>query len=138
MHEGLDPEIHVIIGDGSFLMAPAELATALQHDLKATIIVLDNGGYGSIDALAGEASAGNRFAVPTDFAALASAFGCAGVRAETAGELARALAEARDSDTTTLIHCPTVDGEIPASGAFWDLGVPEPRRPRPPRQRRVV
>jgi 3D-(3,5/4)-trihydroxycyclohexane-1,2-dione acylhydrolase (decyclizing) len=138
MHEGPDPEIHVIIGDGSFLMAPAELATAVQHNLRATIIVLDNGGYGSIGALAGDTSAGNRFTVPTDFAALATAFGCTGVRAANAGELARALAEARDSDSTTLIHCPTVDGEIPASGAFWDLGVPEPRRQRAPRQRRVV
>jgi 3D-(3,5/4)-trihydroxycyclohexane-1,2-dione acylhydrolase (decyclizing) len=138
MHEGPDPEIHVIVGDGSLLMAPSELATAVQHELKATVIVLDNGGYRSIDSLAGEASVGNRFTVSTDFAALAASLGCEGVRAHDAGELARALAEARDCDTTTLIHCPTVDGEVPPSGAFWDLGVPEPRRTRAPRQRRVV
>jgi len=138
MHEGPDPEIHVIVGDGSFLMAPAELATATQFGLKATVILLDNLGYGSIDALAGDASAGNRFTVNTDFAALAASLGCTGVHAGTADELARALAEARAGDATTLIHCPTVDGEVPASGAFWDLGVPEPRRHRPPRQRRVV
>jgi TPP-dependent trihydroxycyclohexane-1,2-dione (THcHDO) dehydratase len=119
-------------------MAPAELATAAQHGLKSTIVVLDNGGYGSIDALAGDASVGNRFTVKTDFGALATSLGCRGVRAETAGELARALAEARDGDVTTLIHCLSIDGEIPASGAFWDLGVPEPRRRRPPRQRRVT
>jgi TPP-dependent trihydroxycyclohexane-1,2-dione (THcHDO) dehydratase len=119
-------------------MAPSELATAAEHHLKATIIVLDNQAFGSIDALAGEASVGNRFQTPVDFAALAASLGCTGVRAETADELARALAEARDRDTTTLIHCPTADGEIPASGAFWDLGEPEPRRQRPPRQRRVV
>jgi 3D-(3,5/4)-trihydroxycyclohexane-1,2-dione acylhydrolase (decyclizing) len=138
MHEGPDSEIHVIVGDGSLLMAPAELATAAEHNLKATIVVLDNGGYGSIDALAGDASVGNRFGVRTDFAALATSLGCRGVRAENAGELARALAEAREQDATTLIHCPTVDGEVPASGAFWDLGVPEPRRHRAPRQRRVT
>jgi 3D-(3,5/4)-trihydroxycyclohexane-1,2-dione acylhydrolase (decyclizing) len=138
MHEGPDAEVFAIVGDGSLLMAPAELATAAQHRLKVTIVVLDNAGYGSIDALAGEASVGNRFTVKTDFAALATSLGCRGVRAENAGELARALAEARDGDVTTLIHCPSIDGEVPASGAFWDLGVPEPRRHRPPRQRRVT
>jgi 3D-(3,5/4)-trihydroxycyclohexane-1,2-dione acylhydrolase (decyclizing) len=138
MHEGPDAEIHVIVGDGSLLMAPSELATAIEHRLKATIIVLDNGGFGSIDALAGEASVGNRFQTPIDFAALATSLGAEGVRATTADELARALAEARAQDATTLIHCPTVDGEVPDSGAFWDLGVPEPRRHRAPRQRRVV
>jgi len=99
--------------------------------------VLDNAGYGSIDALAGDVSVGNQFTVATDFAALATSLGCAGVRAENPDELARALAEAREQDASTLIHCPTVDGEVPASGAFWDLGVPEPRRHRATRQRRV-
>jgi TPP-dependent trihydroxycyclohexane-1,2-dione (THcHDO) dehydratase len=70
-------------------------------------------------------SVGNRFTSSPDFAALATSLGCTGVRAEDAGALARALAEARERDGTTLIHCPTVDGEVPASGAFWDLGVPE-------------
>jgi 3D-(3,5/4)-trihydroxycyclohexane-1,2-dione acylhydrolase (decyclizing) len=138
MHEGPDGEVFVIVGDGSFLMAPAELATAVQHNLKATIVVLDNAGYGSIDALAGDSSVGNRFTVTTDFAALATSLGGKGVRAEDADALARALAEAREQDATTLIHCPTVDGEVPASGAFWDLGVPEPRRHRAPRQRRIA
>jgi 3D-(3,5/4)-trihydroxycyclohexane-1,2-dione acylhydrolase (decyclizing) len=138
MHEGPAGEIHVILGDGSLLMAPAELATAAEHNLKATIVVLDNQAFGSIDALAGDASVGNRFQTSVDFAALATSLGCRGVRAEDADELARALAEAREQDATTLIHCPTVDGEVPASGAFWDLGVPEPRRHRAPRQRRVT
>src|SRR3954468_7355777 len=89
MHEGPDGEVFVIVGDGSLLMAPAELATAAQHKLKATIIVLDNAGYGSIDALAGDVSVGNRFTVATDFAALATSLGCGGVRAENPDELAR-------------------------------------------------
>ncbi len=128
MHEGPDPEIFVIVGDGSLAMAPAELATAVEQRLKATIVVLDNGGFGSIDALAQDttgASAGNRFSVEADYAALAAALGCRGVRAECAEELERALTGARAGKATTLIHCPTVDGEVPASGAFWDLGVPE-------------
>lgn len=124
----------MIVGDGSLLMAPAELLTAVQADLKATVIVIDNVGYGSIDALAQESvgvSVGNRFVdgggceLWVDVAQLATAFGCAGVLAEDATALARALDAARAGTETTVIHCPVADGEIPPSGAFWDLGLPE-------------
>jgi 3D-(3,5/4)-trihydroxycyclohexane-1,2-dione acylhydrolase (decyclizing) len=128
MHEGPAGEVVVIVGDGSFLMAPAELATAVEEGLKVTVVVLDNGGYGSIDALARDTSGvslGNRFVARVDYAAAAAAFGCRGVRVEDAAALAGALAEARAGEATTVIHCPTVDGAVPGSGAFWDLGVPE-------------
>src|SRR3954467_3418064 len=46
-----------------------------------------------------------------------------------AGELTRALAEARKQDATTPIYSPTVDGEVPAAGPFWGPGGPQPRRP---------
>jgi 3D-(3,5/4)-trihydroxycyclohexane-1,2-dione acylhydrolase (decyclizing) len=128
MHEGPDAEIFVILGDGSLAMAPAELATAAQEGLKVTVVVLDNSGFGSIGSLAQETTGtnlGNRFTVDADYAALATALGCTGVRADDAPALERALEAARAGTATTLIHCPTVDGEVPASGAFWDLGVPE-------------
>jgi TPP-dependent trihydroxycyclohexane-1,2-dione (THcHDO) dehydratase len=60
-----------------------------------------------------------------DYATLATALGCRGVRADDGPSLTRALAEAREGDQTTVIHCPVADGEVPASGVFWDLGVPE-------------
>ena len=134
MHEGPDAEVFVIVGDGSLLMAPGELLTAVQERLKVTVVVIDNAGFGSIDALARETtgvSLGNRFVdhdgVPlaVDHAALATALGCDGVRAHDVASLTRALAAARDGDRTTVIHCPVVDGDVPASGVFWDLGVPE-------------
>ena len=124
----------MIVGDGSLLMAPGELVTAMQHRLKATVVVVDNAGYGSIDALSRDTtgvSLGNRFLdhagaeIAVDYAALAEAAGCAGVRADDAEALAAALAQARAGDVTTVIHCPVADGAIPASGAFWDLGAPE-------------
>ena len=99
------------------------------------MVVLDNGGYGSIDQLAltkTGVSVGNRFErrdgapVSVDIAAVAEGFGCRGVRADDAAGLGRALADARLGDTTTVIHCPTVPGRpLLDSGAFWDLGVPE-------------
>lgn len=143
MHEGPDPEVLVIVGDGSLLMAPAELLTAVQAGLKVTVIVVDNAGYGSIDALARDTvgvSVGNRFLdqegapLAVDFPALAAALGCAGVRAGDALALERALRAARSGTRTTVIHCPVVDGELPPSGAFWDLGVPESADDAPTRR----
>jgi 3D-(3,5/4)-trihydroxycyclohexane-1,2-dione acylhydrolase (decyclizing) len=128
MHEGPAGEVFVIVGDGSLLMAPAELATAVQEGLKVTIVVVDNGGFGSIDALARTTlgtSHGNRFATRVDYPALAASLGVASIAATGAAELERALSAARESDASTLIHCPVADGEVPDSGAFWDLGVPE-------------
>jgi 3D-(3,5/4)-trihydroxycyclohexane-1,2-dione acylhydrolase (decyclizing) len=128
MHEGPAGEIFVIVGDGSLLMAPAELATAVQEGLKVTVVVLDNGGFGSIDSLSRTtigSGHGNRFSVGTDYATLAAALGCAGIRAEDEDALRAALEAARAADATTVIHCPTTDGTVPDSGAFWDLGVPE-------------
>ena len=59
-----------MIGDGTYLMSPTELVTAVQEGLKLTVVVLDNGGYQSINRLAlgnTGASAGNEFrrAAPT-------------------------------------------------------------------------
>ena len=125
-----------MIGDGTYLMAPTELVTAAQEELKLTVVVLDNGGYGSIDALALDQDGRQRRQPvraprrrrpsPSTIAAIAEGFGCRGVRADDAAGLGRALAEARLGDTTTVIHCPTVPGRpLLDSGAFWDLGVPE-------------
>lgn len=135
LHDGPDAEVVVVIGDGTFLMAPGELVTAAQYGLKLTVVVLDNGGFGSIDQLAltkAGVSVGNRFErgdgspVAVDYAAAAESFGCRGVRADDPDALAAALAEARAGSVTTVIHCPTVPGRpLLDSGAFWDLGVPE-------------
>ena len=134
MHEGPAGEVFVIVGDGSVLMAPGELLTSMQHGLKATVIVVDNAGYGSIDALAHDlsgVSVGNRFVdaegapLAVDYAALATSLGCHGVRADDRASLRLALEQARAVQRTTVIHCPVAPGELPASGAFWDLGVPQ-------------
>jgi 3D-(3,5/4)-trihydroxycyclohexane-1,2-dione acylhydrolase (decyclizing) len=135
LHDGPGAEVLVVIGDGTYLMAPTELVTAAQENLKLTVVVLDNGAYGSIDHLALNktgVSVGNRFErrdgarLAVDYAATAEGFGCRGRRVTDAASLAGALAEARAGDVTTVIHCPIAPGRpLPGSGAFWDLGVPE-------------
>src|SRR5690606_12904687 len=41
-------EVVCVAGDGDFLMTGQELATAVQHDARVVVIVVDNGTYGTI------------------------------------------------------------------------------------------
>ena len=44
-------EVYVLVGDGSYLMLPGELVTAVQEQLKLTIVLVDNHGFNSIGSL---------------------------------------------------------------------------------------
>ena len=85
-------------GDGDFLMNGQELATAAQHGAKTIIVLLNNGMYGTIrmhqEREYPNHASGSHLQNP-DFAALARAYGYAGVRitktAEFEGELLAAL-----------------------------------------------
>ena len=46
------------VGDGTYLMNPSEILTAVQEGIKVTIIVVDNHGFGSIGSV--ERLAGQR------------------------------------------------------------------------------
>ena len=88
-----------IAGDGDFLMNGQELATAVQHGAKSIILLLNNGMYGTIrmhqERDYPQHESGSRLQNP-DFAALAQAYGYAGVRithtAQFEAELLAALA----------------------------------------------
>jgi thiamine pyrophosphate-dependent acetolactate synthase large subunit-like protein len=91
---GAGPVVSVS-GDGGFLFACGELATAAQERLALTAVIVDDGGYGMLrfdQRRAGAPPYGVDLRTP-DFAALAESFG---VRAETVEGLdedfARALA----------------------------------------------
>ena len=43
---GSDRKVLAVCGDGGFAYGMAELATARQHDVDATLLVVDDGGYG--------------------------------------------------------------------------------------------
>jgi 3D-(3,5/4)-trihydroxycyclohexane-1,2-dione acylhydrolase (decyclizing) len=133
-------EVFVAIGDGTFLMAPTELVTAVQEHAAVTVVVFVNHGYQSIHSLQLSTvgtSFGNEFrerahdggapdgaVVAVDHAGLARALGCAAWRAETPAELADALAAARAHPGPALIEC-TVEPRRPllGGGAWWDVGV---------------
>ena len=42
---GSPGEVFVYIGDGTFLLNPMELITALQEQFKVTVVVIDNHGF---------------------------------------------------------------------------------------------
>jgi len=141
LHIGDGNEVFVVIGDGSYLMNPTELFTAVQEGLKITVVLLDNGGYQSINRLAvGNTGrpVGNEFRqrgssgrfpdgpqVGVDFVANATSMGCRATLAPDVPALRAALEAARTSPDVWVIVCPTdPERSLLPSGSFWDLGVP--------------
>src|SRR5699024_3108475 len=102
------PEARVIAveGDGGAMFTIAELAAAVQAQVRLTLIIVDNGGYGEIRnemADRGDTPSGVALTGP-DFPALAQAMGAHGIHAEGPGELLTALNDADGRDGPTLIH----------------------------------
>jgi thiamine pyrophosphate-dependent acetolactate synthase large subunit-like protein len=72
-----DGPVVSVSGDGGFLYAPGELATAAQEGIPLTALVVDDGGYGMLrfdQDLHGDPHEGVDLLTP-DFAALAASFG---------------------------------------------------------------
>ena len=96
-----------IAGDGDFLMNGQELATAVQHGGKSIIVLLNNGMYGTI-RMHQERDfpthvSGSILSNP-DFAALARAYGYAGVKLTSSEDFEAALVAALERKQGTLIE----------------------------------
>jgi 3D-(3,5/4)-trihydroxycyclohexane-1,2-dione acylhydrolase (decyclizing) len=136
-----DREVFVLVGDGSYLMMAQELVTAVQESVKLVVVVVQNHGYASIGALS-ESLGAQRFGtsyryrseagrldgdrLPVDLAANAESLGADVIRAATVAELRAALAKARESTRTTVVHIET-DPLVgaPSSETWWDVPVAE-------------
>ncbi|GHE41336.1 3D-(3,5/4)-trihydroxycyclohexane-1,2-dione acylhydrolase (decyclizing) [Streptomyces vinaceus] len=136
--------VWALVGDGTYLMNPTELVTAVQEGLPVKVVILDNHGYASIGGLSGAVGAEGfatayRFRaadgsytgapLPLDLAANAASLGMAVIRTRTIGDLRKALAEARAADRPTCVYAQTrtpdtVSGPPPAQ-AWWDVPVAE-------------
>ena len=96
-----------IAGDGDFLMNGQELATAVQHGAKSIIVLLNNGMYGTIrmhqEREYPQHESGSHLKNP-DFAALARAYGYAGVRITRTDEFETELLAALARSEGTLIE----------------------------------
>ncbi|MFF7470259.1 3D-(3,5/4)-trihydroxycyclohexane-1,2-dione acylhydrolase (decyclizing) [Streptomyces sp. NPDC008092] len=140
------PERNVwaLVGDGTYLMMPTEIVTAVQEGIAVKVLLVQNHGYASIGGLS-ESVGGERFGtayrftsddgtftgapLPVDLAANAASLGMRVLRAKTVRDLRTALAEARAADTPTCVYvetetADTVSGPPPAQ-AWWDVPVAE-------------
>ncbi|MFI7399181.1 3D-(3,5/4)-trihydroxycyclohexane-1,2-dione acylhydrolase (decyclizing) [Streptomyces sp. NPDC049541] len=139
-----DRPVWALVGDGTYLMMPTEIVTAVQEGIAIKVLLIQNHGYASIGGLS-ESVGGERFGtayrfrsddgtytgapLPVDLAANAASLGMRVLRAKTVADLRTALAEARAADTPTCVYvetetADTVSGPPPAQ-AWWDVPVAE-------------
>ncbi|SEC86842.1 3D-(3,5/4)-trihydroxycyclohexane-1,2-dione hydrolase [Streptomyces misionensis] len=134
--------VWALVGDGTYLMMPTELVTAVQEGVAIKVLLVQNHGYASIGGLSASVG-GERFGtayrfragdgaytgapLPVDLAANAASLGMRVLRARTAGELRTALAEARAADTPTCVYVETKTSDTvsgaPEAQAWWDVPV---------------
>ena len=124
-------EVHVLVGDGSYLMMNSELATAVMLGLKLIVTVLDNRGFGCINRLQ-KSTGGEPFnnlladSPRIDFAAHAASLGARAQKVASVPQLEAALEQARAVDRTCVIVIETdPDSSTGAGGAWWDVAIPE-------------
>jgi acetolactate synthase-1/2/3 large subunit len=118
-----------IVGDGGFLFAPGELATAVQERLPVTIVLVNDGGYGMLRFDQDERYA-KRFGVDLvtpDFVELAKSFG-ARARAATPAQIEDAMVWAAKARGPALIEVKAKWVPPLTTSPRWPLkGKPEAR-----------
>jgi 3D-(3,5/4)-trihydroxycyclohexane-1,2-dione acylhydrolase (decyclizing) len=141
-----------MVGDGSYLMLPGELTTAVAERIPIVVVLVDNHGYASIGALSrslGSAGFGTHYrmsangglpldaadgagpadaaeALPVDLAANAESLGARVIRTNTIPELRDALVEARGADGPVVIHIEADRyAAVPSYEGWWDVPVAE-------------
>ena len=133
-----DPSKEVIcfVGDGSYMMANSELATAVMRRVPFTVVLTDNRGYGCINRLqqeCGGAEFNNMYkdsnveAQPEiDFVAHAASMGAHAEKAADISDLETRIVAARGRAIPTVIVIDT--DAVPGTdigGFWWDVAVPQ-------------
>lgn len=128
-------DVICMLGDGSYMMANSELATAVMMGVPFTVVITDNRGYGCINRLQkGTGGAGfnnlldqSYHVNPShiDFTAHAAAMGAHAVKVTTVAELEAALTAAKGATIPQVIVIDTDPWPgTEAGGTWWDVGVP--------------
>ncbi len=131
-----DADVICFTGDGTYMMANSEMATAAMMGIPFTIVVTDNRGFGCINRLqmgTGGAEFNNLLdhsvhANPSaiDFAKHAEAMGAVSVKVGSIAELEEALAKRHNQ---TVPYVVVIDTDpYPSTehgGTWWEVGVPE-------------
>ena len=99
-------EVALLAGDGGFITAMSELATAAQERARLRIILFNDGGYGILRSLQDAHFEGRRFGVDLvmpDFLRGAQAFDCWSGQVRSPAEMGPVLREAQQHDGPALI-----------------------------------
>ena len=128
-----------VVGDGSFLMTPHAVATAVEYGIPVVWVVWNNFGFTSIrdlqlgafkrelDSSFRRADTGELYS--PDFASLARSFGADGVRVDRPDDLEETLAAAVRAGRPSLVEV-MVDREIrPVATGGWELPPLPPAQP---------
>jgi 3D-(3,5/4)-trihydroxycyclohexane-1,2-dione acylhydrolase (decyclizing) len=140
-------EVVVLVGDGSYLMMPSEIVTAVQEKLKLTVVLVDNHGFNSIGGLSrslGLQGFGTQYrfvdgdrpvldgdddpppTLPLDLVVNAASLGAQAERAGSIAELRDALSRARAADGVSVIVVEVDRYEgVPSYESWWDVPVAE-------------
>jgi 3D-(3,5/4)-trihydroxycyclohexane-1,2-dione acylhydrolase (decyclizing) len=136
--------VWALVGDGTYLMNPTEIVTAVQEGVPIRMVILQNHGYASIGGLS-ESVGAERYGtayrhraadrsftgppLPVDLAANAESLGMRVIRARSVRDLREALAEARAADVPTCVYVETGTADTvsgpPGAQAWWDVPVAE-------------
>ncbi len=129
-------DVVCMLGDGSYMMANSELATACMMGVKITLVITDNRGYGCINRLqmhTGGAEFNNLLkdayqVNPSniDFRAHAASMGATAVKVASIAELEGALQDAKSAPGPFVVVIDTDPyPSTPNGGTWWDVAVPE-------------
>ena len=131
-----DADVVCMVGDGSYMMANSELATAVMMGVPFTVVITDNRGYGCINRLqkhTGGAPFNNLLddayhvnPSAIDFVAHAGSMGARAVKAGSVAELEAKIVEMRGGAVPSVIVIDTDPmPSTAAGGTWWEVGVPE-------------
>ncbi|MEP2530697.1 3D-(3,5/4)-trihydroxycyclohexane-1,2-dione acylhydrolase (decyclizing) [Shimia sp.] len=133
-----DREVYCMVGDGTFMMNPADLALVTQERMKVIFVLVDNQGFSSVGRVSeqvGSEGYGCHYRYRTqsgrydgepivlDLPKVAQGLGLDTIEVESREELAAALDKARASSASSLIYVRTDWHErIPGySSSWWDM-----------------
>ncbi len=147
-------EVYALLGDGTYLLNPSDLLTALQEKVKITAVVSENHGYQSIHQLQ-LGRVGHTFGTQfrqrdaktrrlegdylnIDFVQNAESLGAVAWHVTTPEELRAALREAREETRCCVIVAETERHRyLPGSDIWWDIPVAEVTHDRVTRRLRA-
>ncbi len=135
-------EVFVFLGDGTYLMAPSEIVTAVQEHIKLIIVLVDNKGFASIGGLSrslGMGGFGTSYRersrksgkldgefLQVDYVANARSLGAHAIKAESLSEFKAGLEEAKRTERITVVVVETQPGVgVPGYESWWDVAVAE-------------